>query len=214
MKPFGNWTGRFGRRNRRRDRPLLPRLIMAVAALGLFLVSYQWGNQYMHGGDRPPTLSGVVIRPPLPLPDVVLTDSSDGPFGRADLIDHWSLLIFAAVDDARGHRGIARLVEVYNRLADRPHLQERLRLLLVGTDAESRLGRDFERLSSAITVLSAEPATLETLEATLGADPQSKGDGLPTLFLIDTDARLVALFPASQSAAEIAADVAALAEKR
>jgi len=185
---------------------------MAVAALGLFIVSYQWGNQYKHGGDRPPTLSGVAIRPPLPLPDFVLTDSSDGPFGRADLIEHWSLLIFAAVDDARGHRGIARLVEVYNRLADRPNLQQRLRLLLVGTDAQPRLALDFERLSPAIAVLSAEPATLETLAAALGAEPRPRDHGLPPLFLIDTDARLVALFPASQSAAEVAADVAALAE--
>jgi hypothetical protein len=209
VKSFGNWTGRFARGNR----PLLPRLIMALAALGLFIVSYQWGSQYKHGGDRPPTLSGVLIRPPLPLPDIVLTNSSDQRFGRSDLIEHWSLLIFAAVDDAENHRGIARLVEVYNRLADRTQLQERLRLLLVSSDAQPRLARDFERLSPAIAVLSAEPATLETLAVALGAEPQPTLDALPALFLIDTEARLVALFPASQSAAEVAADVAALAER-
>jgi len=212
VKSFGNWTRQFGRGIGRRNRPLSPRLIMAVAAVGLFIVSYQWGSQYKHGGALQPALSGIVIRPSLPLPDLVLTDSSGGPFGRADLIGYWSLLVFAASDDAQGRRGIARLVDVYNRLADQPDLQQRLRLLLVGTDAQPRLALDFERLSPAIAVLSAEPATLEALEAALGADPQAKNNGLPPLFLIDSDARLAALFPASQLAAEVAADVAALAD--
>lgn len=199
----------------RRHRPLLPRLVIALTAIGLFLVSYQWGSQYRYGANRPPALSGVLVRPPRPLPDLVLADGSDRPFGSADLLDHWGLLVFAPGDGAQGERGIARLIDVYNRLADRPGLQRRLRLLLVGADAAPRLARDFRRLAPVVAVLTADTAELETLRAALGAGPGPTAgpteDGLQTLFLIDPKLRLLALFPASQPAAEVAADVAALA---
>ena len=193
----------------------MPRLIMAIAAIGLFLLSYQWGSQYKHGATEPPAISGVSIRPPQPLPDFVLSTSSGTAFGRADLLERWSLVGFAPVNSARGHRGIARLVEIYNRLADQPDLRRQLRLILVTADSVPRLAVDFERLSPAISVLSGEPEQRDTLQAALGAEPQPSGpdadQGLPPLFLIDPDARLLVLFPPSQSAAAVAADVAALA---
>lgn len=189
---------------------------MAVAAVGLFLLSYQWGNQYKLGADRAPSLSGVLIRPPQPLPDVVLSDSSGAPFGRADLLERWSLLGFAPINSARGHRSIARLVEIYNRLADQRELRLQLRLLLVSKDSMPRLARDFERLSPAIAVLGGEPDQVEQLQGALGVEPQATGTDLPQelppLFLIDPGARLVVVFPASQSAATVAKDVAALAD--
>ncbi len=122
---------------------------------------------------------------------------------------------FAPINSARGHRSIARLVEVYNRLADQPDLRRQLRLILVTADSVPRLALDFERLSPAISVLSGEPEQRDTLQAALGAGPQPTGpdsdQDLPPLFLIDPDARLLVLFPSSQSAAAVAADVAALA---
>ena len=188
---------------------------MAIAAVGLFLLSYQWGSQYRYSTGDPPAVSGVSIRPPQPLPDFVLSSSSGSAFGRADLLDRWSLLGFAPVNSARGHRSIARLVEVYNRLADQPDLRRQLRLILVTADSVPRLAVDFERLSPAISVLSGEPEQQQILQAALGAGPQPSGpvseQDLPPLFLIDPDARLLVLFPASQSAAAVAADVAALA---
>jgi hypothetical protein len=122
---------------------------------------------------------------------------------------------FAPINSARGHRSIARLVEIYNRLADQPELRRQLRLILVTADSVPRLALDFERLSPAISVLNGEPEQRDTLRAALGAGPQPPGpdseQDLPPLFLIDPDARLVVLFPSSQSAASVAADVAALA---
>lgn len=199
------------RASRRRNRPLLPRLIMAVAAVGLFLVGYQWGNQFKRGDQQPPPISGVMVRPPQPLPDFVLQDSAGADVGRPDLLDRWALISFAPLADAQGHRSIARLVEIYNRLAAEPELQKRLRLLLISADSAPRLARDFERLSPAIGILSAERGVIDELRNALGAGEQPPSDQLPALFLVGPDASLVALFPASQPAAEIAADVAALA---
>lgn len=202
----------------RRNRPLLPRLIMAVAAVVLFMVGYQWGNQYQNTKERPPVLSGVLIRPPQPLPDPAFRDRAGRPFGRPDLIDRWSLLVFVSPGDAGGHRSVVRLLEVFNRLADQPELRSRLRLLLVGAVVEPVLATDFERLSPAIAVLSAAPNERDRLRTALGTTSDA-GLGqpdarLPPIFLIDPQARLVALFPASQTAAQIASDVASLSSWR
>jgi hypothetical protein len=191
---------------------------MALAAIGLFLLAYQWGNLYRHGGGDPPAIGGVVLRPPQPLPDFVLSDSAGEPFGRADLFGHWSLLAVASLAGAGGHRGMARQVEVYNRLADRPRLRARMHLLLVTADAAPGLTRDFERLSPAIAVLSGSRTAVADLASALGADPDkalaAAGADPPTLFLLDPDARLVALFPHAQAPADVARDIAALAEHR
>jgi hypothetical protein len=141
---------------------------MAIAAIGLFLLSYQWGSQYKHGAGEPPAIAGVSIRPAQPLPDFVLNGSSGAAFGRADLLEHWSLVGFAPINSARGHRSIARLVEVYNRLADQPELRRQLRLILVTADSVPRLALDFERLSPAISVLNGEPEQRDTLQSCAG----------------------------------------------
>jgi hypothetical protein len=198
----------------RRNRPLLPRLVLAVAAIGLFLLAYQWGNQSRFGGGQPPAIGGVLLRPAQPLPDFVLTTTTGAPFGRADLLEHWSLLAIATLTGADGHRSLARLVDVYNRLAGQQQLRARLRLLLLTADAAPALARDFERLSPAIAVLSAERAAVAEIADALGADPEqalSSADGEPpTLFLLDPAAELVALFPSAQAPNDIAEDIRAL----
>jgi peroxiredoxin len=186
---------------------------MSLAAIGLFLVAYQWGNQLKQDMRGPPTLSGVMVRPAQPLPDFVLSDSAGAELARSDLLGHWSLIAFAPLGTVSGHRGITRMVGVYNRLADQPTLQGRLRLLLVSADSAPRLARDFERLSPAIAILHGDRDQLDLLRDALGASPEPTDDtAVPPLFLSDPDARLTALFPPSQPDAEIAADVAALAD--
>ncbi|WP_200237856.1 hypothetical protein [Thiohalocapsa halophila] len=205
-------------RGGRHARPLLPRLVMAVAAIGLFLLAYQWGNQYRYDGGEPPDIDGVLIRPPQPLPDFVLHDTGGEPVGRGTLFEHWSLLAFGNLSGAAGHRGISRLVAVSNRLAGERDLRERLRLLMATADAAPALARDFERLSPAIAVLSGARAEVAELAAALGADAEGALDGVPdappTLFLLDPAAELVAIFPGAQPPAAIAEDLAALAEQR
>lgn len=191
---------------------------MALAAIGLFLLAYQWGNQYRYDSGEPPVIGGVLIRPPQPLPDFVLYDTAGEPVERGALLERWSLLGFGHLSGAGGHRGISRLVAVSNRLADAPDVRGRLRLLLATADAAPSLARDFERLSPTIAVLSGERNAITELAAALGADAERVLDGAsdtpPTLFLVDPRAELVAIFPGALSAATIAEDVAALAEQR
>lgn len=187
---------------------------MAVAAVGLFVFGYQWGNQLKFGSGSAPAIDGVMIRPPMALPDFVLATSSGESFGRPDLAGHFTLLALTPAGDARGHRTVGRLIEVYNRLAGEPKLQRRLSLILISPDPAPVLARDFERLSPAIAILSGEPEETRRLADALGTDVSGpSAEDLPPLFLIAGESpRLVALFPPALSPARIAADIAALAE--
>jgi hypothetical protein len=216
---------------------------MALAAVGMFLIAYQWGNQYQYGGGEPPAIGGVLLRPAVPLPRFQLVDSSGRRFDEEAMRDHWTLLSIGSVVSARGHRTVGRMGEIYNLVGDRRDLRGKLRLWLISADSAPALARDFERLSPGLSVLSAERAEVAALAQALGADSdqalgadsdqalggdsdQALGAGaadasglasnqrqpaLPTLFLIDPDTRLSALFPGAQAAESIADDLEALA---
>lgn len=188
---------------------------MAVAAVGLFLVGYQWGNQYQRANDAPPRIQGVLLSPPIALPDVSL-QGPRGAFSHEMLDGHWSLIAFGSPGSALGHRAVARLMAVNNRVADRPDLRDQLHLLLVSADDLPAVARDFERLSPNLRVLSTNRAELERLRRAMGATATADaeaGEQPPALFLLDPTSQVVALFPGSQPAQQIADDLAALTER-
>jgi hypothetical protein len=188
---------------------------MAVAAVGLFLIGYQWGNQFQHAREAPLRIEGVLLRPPLDLPELEL-HGSQGPVTRDDLLGHWSLIAFGSPGSAAGHRGVARLIEIANRVADQPDLRKNLWLLLISADAVPILARDFEQLTPSLRVLSAPEQPLADLKGAIGAGQRSAAEGVdlpPPLFLVDPKARLVTLFSGGQSAANIAADLKTLSER-
>lgn len=199
---------------------------MALAAVGLFLIGYQWGNQLQFPTDRPPAIGGVLILPPQAVTDLHLTASADGrPIGQADLTGHWTLLTLAPASSAAGHLGISQMVSVANRLAGEGALRERLRLWLISADDAPMLARDFERLAPMLRILTGTPEALARLHAALGSapplpatqagSPADRGDASgPDLFLLDPDGHLLALFPAAQPAAAIADDLLALSRWR
>lgn len=201
---------------RRSSRPLLTRLIMAVAAVGLFLIGYQWGNQFQRQHEAPLRIQGVLLRAPIALPELDL-HGAQGPLTGADLRDHWSLIAFGSPATAAGHRGVARLIEIANRVADQPDLRKDLRLLLISADDAPGVARDFERLTPSLRVLSTQASALSELQDALGAgsalQPEDDTEP-PPLFLIGPQQLLVALFPGVQPAASVADDFIALAARR
>ncbi len=187
---------------------------MAVAAVGLFLIGYQWGNQFQRVHQAPLRINGVLLRPPVELPELDLR-GPQGPFSRDDLQQHWSLIAFGSPGSALGHRGVSRLIEIANRSADQPDLRKRLLLLLISADDAPILARDFEQLTPSMRILSAPEPLLAKLKKAVGAGQSEPGGGVdlpPPLFLVDPKARLVALFPGTQPAASIAADLKTLSE--
>jgi hypothetical protein len=180
--------------------------VLTVSAVGLFVIGYYWGNQYKHGGG-PPAIQGVLISPAMPLPGFQLKDTLGRPFRDDDLTGVWTLFAFGEVSGARGQLAVTRMIEVHNRLADRPELRDRLRLALAAASQSPNLARDFARLSPALRILSGEGEELGRIAAVLGAPADGRGAERAALYLIAPDASLLALFPAGQAAEKIADDL-------
>jgi hypothetical protein len=182
------------------------RLAFALGAMGLFLLGYQWGNEYQRRHAKPPVISGVLVRPPAAIPGFRLQDPLGRLFDQETLAAGWTLLTFGDLASAQGQLAVQRLIDVYNRVADEEGLHEALRLVLVTTSDAPNLARDFARLSPALYVLGGETAELERLKSALGDTGQSG----PPLYVFVPGGYLVALLPERGDGPTMAADLTAL----
>jgi hypothetical protein len=189
----------------------LARLVLMVSAIGLFVLGYYWGNQYKYGGG-PPTIEGVMVSPAVPLLGFELEDATGRPFSGDDLAERWTLLAFGEVSQARGQIAVSRMIDVFNRLADRPELRERVQLALAAKDQSPNLARDFSALSTSLRILAGEQAEIDRLAGLFGERPEGGGEEGAALYLITPDGHLLAVFPAGQPAGTVAADLRALSD--
>ncbi len=182
------------------------RLAVMLAAAGLFLFGYQWGNHYQRRHAKPPAISGILVRPPATLPEFRLEDPSGRVFDQQGLAAGWTLLSFGDLSGAQGQLAIQRLIDVYNRVAGSPELQRGLRLVLVTTSDAPDLARDFARLSPALYVLTGDAAEVSRLRQALG----SGDDDEAPLFVFAPGGFLIALLTGDEERALMAADLEAL----
>ncbi|MFD2111880.1 SCO family protein [Thiorhodococcus fuscus] len=190
-------------RNRHR---LWIRLLMALGAMSLFLLGYQWGNQHQQGDAEIPTINGVLLQPPGDLPGFSLQESFGQPFDHRRLAEHWTLLGFGDLAQASGQRGVQRLIEVYNRIADHNTLRKQLQLVLVTTTDQPMLARRFATLSPALHILGGDSDEIARLGGALGVSP----DAPLTLFVLGPGGYLLALFPDRENGAAMAEDLKAI----
>ncbi len=202
---------------RRNPRGPAARLIMIIAAMGLFAVGYYWGNRYQYSG-APPAVQGVLMRTPVELPGFTLEDAKGLPFTAAELRERWTLLAFGDLRQARGHLTVNRLLAVHGALAADPDLQAMVRIAVAAETQPADLALDFSRLSPALHLVSGDAAELQRLRAAIGdlspsgSEAAAPGDGAPA-YLIGPRGRLMALFPAGLSPDAMAADLSALAAR-
>lgn len=182
------------------------RLAFALGAMGLFLLGYQWGNEYQRRHAKPPSIGGVLVRPPAAIPGFSLVDALGRPFDQETLAAGWTLLTFGDLTSAQGQLAVQRLIDVYNRVSDQDDLHRALRLALVASTDAPNLARDFSRLSPALYVLGGEAEEVQRLRAALGVgvDPQ-----MP-FFVFAPGGYLVALLMDSEDGAVLAEDLTAL----
>lgn len=182
------------------------RLAFALGAMGLFVLGYQWGNEYQRRHGRPPAISGVLVRPPAVIPGFRLEDPLGRPFDQDTLATGWTLLTFGDLSAIQGQLAIQRLIDVYHRIAGEEKLHRALRLVLVTTTDAPNLARDFARLSPALYVLGGEAAELDRLRASLGVGPEAE----QPFFVFAPGGYLVALLTERGDNAELASDLLAL----
>jgi len=186
---------------------------MVTAAIGLFLLGYYGGNRYRHRDSSPPAIAGVLIRPIHPLPAFELRDTASRPFTNENFMGCWTLLSFGDLHREPDRRAVKRMIEVHNRLADKPDLQRQIRLALV-ISGDPIPAWDFDRLSPTLRLLSGTAGERQRLQASLGMPvPATTGarEQTPPIHLIDPEGRLLALFPDAQVPATIASDLATVA---
>jgi len=107
-----------------------------------------------------------------------------------------------------------RMIEVYNRLASTPDLQEKLLLVLAirRKDLPSDLKSD--HWSPVLRLLVGEASEMQPLRIALGLPVEETAattDQALPCYLIGPSGQLPALFPGAQVSASIASDLAAIA---
>ena len=182
------------------------RLLLMMGAAGLFLAGYQWGNLYQHHHAEWPAIGGDLLRPPGAIPGFRLHDPLGRAFDQQTLAAGWTLLTFGDLAGASGQLAIQRLIDLYNRVADRSDLHQSLRLVLVTSNARPQLAQDYARLSPALFVLTGEAEQVGRLRAALGVT----GDEASPLYVIAPGGFLLALFTDAGDRARTAVDLKAL----
>jgi hypothetical protein len=186
--------------------PLWLRLVLVLGAISLFILAYQWGNQYQRRAAGPPVIRGVLIQPPASLPEFELRDRLGRPVDRAVLSQGWTLLAFGELSRASGQLAVQRLMDVYHRISAEPGLQRELRLVLITTVGAPELARDFAALLPALDVVSGEPDQVAALRESLGL-----GEAVTAaLLVIGPGGHLLAFLPEDQPPADMAEDLVAI----
>ncbi|EGV19778.1 hypothetical protein [Thiocapsa marina] len=190
----------------RNRHPLWMRLVLILGAISLFVLAYQWGNQYQRRSAAPPVIGGLLIRPPASLPDFELREALGRPFGQKDLAQGWTLLAFGDLSRASGQLAVQRLIDVYNRVADERALRKQLRLVLVTAGNDSSLHRDFAGLLPALKILGGDPEQIDRLRADIGLGATDTA----AIFVVAPGGFVLAFLPESEGGAQLAEDLKAI----
>jgi hypothetical protein len=178
------------------------RLVILILAVLAFGIAYYSGSRYKQRPQPAPVISGVAIHPPTPLPD--LSDSDINALRPDSLADHWSLLM---LDPYRGETrspALVRLVQVHNRLAADPELQQQLDYLYLPRTLEPATQELIGGLTGRLRALNGEQRQLDQIFRHFGVDPDGAS---AALYLIGPETRLHALFTPDQDIATIAEDL-------
>ena len=178
------------------------RLVILTLAVLAFGIAYYSGSRYKERPQPAPVINGVAIYPASPLHD--LSGSGIDALEPQSLRDHWSLLM---LDPHRGETrspALVRLVQVHNRLAADPELQQQLDYLYLPRTLEPATQEVISSLTGKLRALSSEQHRLDEIFHHFGVDPD--GDAA-ALYLIGPQTRLHALFTPDQDIATIAVDL-------
>ena len=179
------------------------RLVILTLSLIVFAIAYFGGTRYQQTNRVLPQISGLSIQPPAPLPDMNELGQA-APLNPTMLQDHWSLL---ALDPSRGDKrspALIHLLQIHNRLADKPALQRQLHFLYLAAETDETTQASVSGLHENITSLSGETDQIAKTFEHFGVDP---GSNQAAFYLIGPEKSLHALFTPNEDAATIAQDI-------
>ncbi len=179
------------------------RLVILTLAVIVFAVAYFGGTKYKQSNIALPQISGLSIQPPAPLPD--MSEMGQGaPLDPIRLQDHWSLLVLDPSTGSTRSPALIKLLQIHNRLADKPELQHQLHFLYLPLQADEAIQTSVSALDGNITGLTGEADLVAETFEHFGVNPESDQ---AAFYLIDPEQRLHALFTPNQDTATIAKDI-------
>lgn len=198
--------------------------MFSIAVLSLF-GGYFWGS--LRAPVVQETQAIHLLPEPLSLQSVQLRDHADQPFSTEQFHGHWNLVFFGYTGDGSQTPELLTLLSlVYNRLADRPQLQQQTRLVMVtldpAADTPEKLTPFVTRYGNHFLALTGDPQQIAYLAAQLGvtykrqteADDGYRIDHSSSLALIDPAGRLTGLFTGLVDTGSIANDIKQLADRQ
>jgi hypothetical protein len=180
--------------------------VILTLALLAFGIAYYSGSRYQKRENTAPSINGVAIHPPAPLPALPISDSL-APIEPKALSGHWSLLMLDPRVDAHRSPALVRLLQIHNRIAGDPALQRRITFLYLPLALDDTELKAIDGLGENIQALSGDPALVSETLRRFGLEP---GSDTSILYLIGPQAKLHALFTPDQDIATIAVDMTTL----
>lgn len=207
----------------RRGAPRSPvqRFLIIAGTLLALVAGYYWGNQYKHkypqdNRPAPYNLSATLLRRAKPLAGFELTRHTGEGITPIDLNDRWSLLFFGCSRCAGTPGALTRLIQVRNRLAARPLLQNTTLLILVTVEPDLDGPQELDALlrgfGPGFLGLTGPEPQIGDLARQLGMPEPGQGASDPAIFLVSPRGIPVAIFPAGLAASDIAADFKRIAD--
>jgi protein SCO1/2 len=179
--------------------------------------------QFINGPHQPSIqLSSGTLLPAREVPDFKLVDGAAQPYGRTQLNGHWSLLFFGYTSCPDiCPTTLSTLAQVHQQLAHL-HDSKRLQMVFVSVDPKrdtpAQVGQYVKFFNPDFAGLTGAPADIEQFTQAMGVPVaiHDSGDGAyavdhaATLFLLNPQAQLVAVFSPPHVAASLVADLHAI----
>lgn len=181
------------------------RLVILLLVLITFSIAYYAGQTQKRQERKLPHIEGVLINPPHPAPPIDLYSQEGVPFSITDLQGHWSLLMLdPAAPGTTASIALTRLIQVHNRLAAEPGLQQQIYYLYLSRDKFEDAAISFASLSDNFQALQGDTEMVNKVFKDFGIYADEMGD---TLYLIGPDTKMHALFTQVGNPATIADDI-------
>lgn len=193
-------------------------LVLLVALAATLAGAWAARTWLERRAEPPPTRAAAVYREPRPLPAFELVAHDGTRFDPARMRGHWSVLFFGFTNcpDVCPST-LAQLASMKRRLADLPPARSPAVVMISvdpKRDTPERLAQYVPYFDPSFTGATGTRETLDALTRSMGVavhlGPEVDGtytiDHTAALFLVDPDARLVAVFPTPHDVETLAAD--------
>jgi protein SCO1/2 len=175
--------------------------------------------QFMTARQPELQLSSGTLLPPRAVPEFQLIDANSEPFTRAQLTGHWNLLFFGytSCPDVCPTT-LTTLAQVQQQLTDL-HDSQRLQMVFVSVDPKrdtpAQVGQYVKFFNPQFAGVTGTPTNIEHFTQAMGVPVaiHDSGSGAysvdhaATLFLLDKQARLVAVFSPPHNVAMLVSDL-------